>query len=62
MNNAITPIEKLLTAQIWEKTRLSYFKSKGNEDKVIELTKKLKVIKKEIEDVNWEKGYTELSI
>ena len=55
MNNAITPIEKLFTSQIWEKTRLSYFKSKGNEDKVIELTKKLKVIKKEIEDVNWEK-------
>ena len=55
MNNAITPIEKLLTAQIWEKTRLSYFKSKGNEDKVIELTKKLKFIKKEIEDINWEK-------
>ena len=55
MNNAITPIEKLLMTQIWEQTRLSYFKSKGNEDKVVELTKKLKVIKKEIEDVNWEK-------
>ena len=55
MNNAITPIEKLLMAQIWEKTRLSYFESRGNEDKVIELTRKLKVIKKEIEDVNWEK-------
>ena len=55
MTNAITPIEKLLTAQIWEKTRLSYFKSKGNEDKVIEIAKRLKVIKKEIEDINWEK-------
>ena len=51
MNNAITPMEKLLMAQIWEKTRLSYFKAKGNEDKVIELTKRLKVIKKEIEEV-----------
>ena len=46
MNNAITPIEKLLVAQIWEKTRLSYFQSQGNEDRVIELTKKLKLIKK----------------
>ena len=55
MNNVITPIEKLLMAEIWEKTRLTYFKSKGNEDKVVELTKKLKVIKKEIEDINWEK-------
>ncbi|MDC2985046.1 hypothetical protein OAZ80_01855 [bacterium] len=55
MNNAITPIEKLLMAQIWEKTRLSYFKAKGDEDKAIELTKKLKAIKKEIEDVSWEK-------
>ena len=55
MNNSITPIEKLLMAQIWEKTRLSYFKSKGNEDKIIELTKKLRVINKEIEDINWEK-------
>ena len=55
MKNAITPIEKLLMAQIWEKTRLSYFKAKGNEDKVIELAKKLKFIKKEIEDVSWNK-------
>ena len=55
MKNAITPIEKLLVAQIWEKTRLSYFESRGNEDKVIEIAKKLKVIKKEIEDANWEK-------
>ena len=55
MNNALTPLEKLLVAQIWEKTRLSYFQSQGNEDKVIELTKKLKVIKKDIEDANWEK-------
>ena len=55
MNNANTPIEKLLMAQIWEKTRLSYFKEKGNEDKVIELTKRLKVIKKEIDDANWQK-------
>ena len=55
MNNAITPIKNLLMAQIWEKTRLSYFKSKGYEDKVVELTKKLRVIKKEIEDTNWEK-------
>ena len=55
MNNAITPIEKLLVAQIWEKTRQSYFQSQGNEDKVIEITKRLKVIKKEIEDANWEK-------
>ena len=46
MNNAITPIEKLLVAQIWEKARLSYFQSQGNEDRVIELTKKLKLIKK----------------
>ena len=55
MNNTITPIEKLLMAQIWEKTRLSYFKEKGNGEKVIELTKKLMAIKKEIEDANWEK-------
>ena len=55
MNHAITPMEKLLMAQIWEKTRLSYFKSKGNGDKVIELTKKLKFIRKEIEDANWQK-------
>ena len=55
MNNAITPMEKLLMAQIWEKTRLSYFQAKGNDEMVIELTKKLKVIKKEIEDANWEK-------
>ena len=55
MNNAITPIEKLLMAQIWEKTRLSYFQEKGNGEKVIELTKKLKAIKKEIEDASWEK-------
>ena len=55
MNNAITPIEKLLMAQIWEKTRLSYFQEKGNGEKVIELTKKLKAIKKEIEVANWEK-------
>ena len=55
MKNAITPIEKLLMAEIWEKTRLSYFKSQGNEDKVIEITKKLKVIEKGIEDLRWEK-------
>ena len=55
MNNAITPIEKLLMAQIWEKTSLSYFKAKGNDEKVIELTKKLKAIKKNIEDANREK-------
>lgn len=55
MNNAITPIEKLLMAEIWEKTRLAYFKSKGNEDKVVEIGKKLKVIKKGIEDCRWEK-------
>ena len=55
MNNAITPIEKLLVAQIWEKTRLSYFQSQGNEDRVIELTKKLKLINKQIEDTKWEK-------
>ena len=34
---------------------MSYFKSKGNEEKVLELTKKLKVIKREIEDAKWEK-------
>ena len=55
MNNAITPIEKLLMAEIWEKTRLSYFQSQGNEDRIMELTKKLKLIKKEIEDAKWEK-------
>ena len=55
MNNAITPIEKLLVAQIWEKTRLSYFQSQGNEDRIMELTEKLKLIKKEIEDAKWEK-------
>ena len=55
MNNAITPIEKLLMAQIWEKIRLSYFQERGNGEKVIELTNKLKVIKKEIEDTKWEK-------
>ena len=55
MNNAITPIEKLLVAEIWEKTRLSYFKSQGNEDKIVEIAKKLKVIKKGIEDCRWEK-------
>ena len=55
MNNAITPIEKLLMAQIWKKNRLSYFQEKGNGEKVIELTKKLKAIKKEIEDASWEK-------
>ena len=37
------------------KTRLSYFQAQGNDEKVIELTKKLKVIKKEIEDASWEK-------
>ena len=55
MNNAITPIEKLLMAQIWEQTRLSYFQAQGNGEKVIELAKKLKTIKKQIEDANWEK-------
>ena len=55
MNNAITPIEKLLTAEIWEKTRLSYFKSQGNQDKVVEITRKLKVIERGIEDCRWEK-------
>ncbi|MEC7738006.1 MAG: hypothetical protein VYE46_03915 [Cyanobacteriota bacterium] len=55
MNNAITPIEKLLMAETWEETRLSYFKSKGNEEKVVEITKKLKIIKKGIEDCCWEK-------
>ena len=55
MNNAITPIEKLLMAQIWKKNRLSYFQEKGNGEKVIELTKKLKAIKKEIEDASCEK-------
>ena len=55
MNNAITPMKKLLMAQIWEKTRLSYFKANGNDEKVIELTKKLKAITKEIEDAYWEK-------
>ena len=55
MSNVITPIKKLLMAEIWEKTRLAYFKSKGNEDKVVEIDKKLKVIKKGIEDCRWEK-------
>ncbi|MEC7737825.1 MAG: hypothetical protein VYE46_02980 [Cyanobacteriota bacterium] len=55
MNNSITPIKKLLMAETWEKTRLSYFKSKGNEDKIVEIAKKLKVIKKGIEDCRWEK-------
>ena len=55
MNNAITPIEKLLMAQIWEITRPSYFQEKGNGEKVIELTRKLKAIKKDIEDANREK-------
>ena len=55
MNNATIPNEKLLMAQIWGKTRLSYFQEKGNGEKVIELTKKLKAIKKEIEDGNWDK-------
>ena len=55
MNNAIAPIEKLLMAEIWEETRLAYFKSKGNEDKVVEIVKKLNVIKKGIEDCRWEK-------
>ena len=55
MNNAITPIEKLLVAQVWEKTRQSYFKSQGNEDRIMALTKKLKLIKKEIEDAKLEK-------
>ena len=55
MNNSITQIEKLLMAEIWEKTRLAYFKSKGNDDKVVEIAKKLKVIKKGIEDCRWEK-------
>ena len=47
--------KKLLMAQIWGKVRLPYFKSKGDEDKVIDTAKKLKVIKKEIKDVDWEK-------
>ena len=55
MNNVITPIEKLLMAEIWEKTRLAYFRSKGNEDKAVEIVKKLKVIKKRIKDCHWEK-------
>ena len=55
MSNAITPIEKPLMALIWEITRLSYFQEKGNGEKVIELTKKLKAIKKDIEDANREK-------
>ena len=42
-------------AQIWGKVRLPYFKLKGDEDKVIETAKKLKVIKKEIKDVDREK-------
>ena len=55
MSNAITPVEKLLMAQIWEITRLSCFQVKGHGEKVIKLTKKLKAIKKDIEDANREK-------
>ena len=54
MNNAITPIESSLWLKFGNKTRLSYFQEKGSDEKVIELTKKLKAIKKEIEDANWE--------
>ena len=49
-------------AEIWEKTRLSYFKSQGAEYKVVEITKNLKAIKKAIEDYRWRNNYTGLSL
>ena len=54
MKKTITPLQKLRIGQQWEKARLSYFKSKGDCDRVNELTTKINGIEKEIEDAYWE--------
>ena len=54
MKKTITPLQKLRIGQQWEKARLSYFKSKGDNERVNELTTKIKGIEKEIENTYWE--------
>ena len=54
MKKTITPLQKLMLGKQWEKARLSYFKSKGNNERVNELTAKIKGIEKEIEHEYWE--------
>ena len=54
MRKTMTPLQKLRLGQQWEKARLSYFKSKGDYERVDELTTKIKGIEKEIEDTYWE--------
>ena len=54
MKKTTTPLQKLRLSQQWEKARLSYFKSKGDNEMVNELTAKIKGIKKEIEDTYWQ--------
>ena len=54
MRNAITPLQKLRLGQQWENARLAYFRSKGDEEKVIELTSKINAIEKKLENAYWE--------
>ena len=53
MKKTSTPLQKLRLGQQWEQARLSYFKSKGDNERVNELTAKIKGIEKEIEDAYW---------
>lgn len=43
-----TPIEKMEFAMKWEKIRVAYFKQKGDNEKVDELTAKINFLKVEL--------------